>query len=131
MPSGVVPLGDHAPVAPHDQRRALDLARAAIGLVLLEVDAHRGAIVLAHGVNRRGVARVLQKIFIGLEIRGTLAVAEQEADGIGADHSLGQRMCLGEKEPVPITHAEAPVGAPQRVAGGHDVEHREFAHRGR
>ena len=45
------------------------LLNTAIGLVLLEIDADRRAIVLAHRVNGRGVARVLQKIFVSLEVR--------------------------------------------------------------
>ena len=66
----------------------------AVGLVLLEIDAHRRAVVLAHGVDGLRVARVLQVILVGLEVRISLAVAEQEGDRIRADHLLRQRMRL-------------------------------------
>src|SRR5687767_1993910 len=52
---GVIPLRDDTPRAPEHQRGTGDLARATVRLVLLEIDAHRRPIVLAHRVDGLGV----------------------------------------------------------------------------
>jgi hypothetical protein len=79
-------------------------------------------------MDRGGITRVLQEVFVRFEVRSALSVPKQECKRIGADDPLRQRVCLREKEPVPVTHAEAPVRAPQRVARRHDVEHGELGH---
>jgi hypothetical protein len=127
---------DEAVLAPErEQRRGDALASCRGGVVVRQVGARRGAVILARGVDRGRVAKAADILLDRLLVKGLATAAAcahpaaHPANGVGADLVLGERFRLGEEEPVPVAEAERHVGGPERVPGRDDVEHRELRDR--
>jgi hypothetical protein len=131
-----VVAADEAVLAPQrEQRHGHALAPGRGRVVIGQVGARRGPVVLARGVDRGRVAEAADVFPDRLLVERLAAAAAgahpaaHPADGVGADLVLGQRLGLGEEEPVPVAQAECHVDGPERVTRGHDVEHRKFRYR--
>ena len=106
------PLHDAA-LAPEHAHGAIDAPRG-VGAVVLEIDRGRGAIVLAHRVDRgrREAALVLGERARVEERRAARAPAAelgaQIEQRVGADQPLRQRRGLDQEEPVVVARARTP-----------------------
>jgi hypothetical protein len=128
-----VVAADEAVFAPEGEQWDGDaLAAGGGGVIVFQVGADGGAVVLAGGVDRGRLAEAADVLVDRLRVERLAAAAPaahpaaHPADRVGADLVLGQRLRLGEEEPVPVGEAELQVGRAQGVAGGHDVQHREL-----
>ena len=127
---------DEAVLSPQGQQRDGHLLAPGGGRVVVrQVGAGGGAVVLAGGVDHRGVAKAPDVLVHRPGVEG-LAAASQGAHPapdpavrVEAEHVLGERLGLGEEEPVPVAKAEGPVGVVKGVAGGDDVQHRYLGDR--
>jgi hypothetical protein len=124
---------DEAVLAPEREQWDGDaLAAGGGGVIVFQVGADGGAVVLARGVDRGRLAKAADVLVDRLRIERLAAAAPaahpaaHPADRVGADLVLGERLRLGEEEPVPVGEAELQVRRAQGVAGGHDVQHREL-----
>ena len=102
--------------------------RRPVGLVEGEVEGRAGAVVLAHGVDRRRVASSSAGTRPAARVEDLAAAVEIEPVGVGADQPLRQVEGLREEEPVPVAEREIHVGAAEVLARRHDVEDGEPAH---
>jgi hypothetical protein len=128
-----VVAADEAVLAPEGEQRDGDaLAARRGGVVVFEVGAGGGAVVLARGVDRGRVAEAADVLVDRLLVERLAAAppaahpAAHPTDWVGAELVLGERLGLGEEEPVPVGEAELHVRRAEGVAGGHDVQHREL-----
>jgi hypothetical protein len=86
-------------------------------------------------VDRGRVAEAPQVLVHGLRVERLAAAAQgaqpaaDPAVGVVAEHLLGERLRLGEEEPVPVSEAEFPAGVLEGVPGRDDVQHRELGDR--
>jgi hypothetical protein len=127
---------DEPVLAPQRQQRGGHLLAAGRGRVVVrEVGRGRGAVILAGGVDRRRIAEAPDVLAHRLRVE-RLATAPQGAQPaadpavrVEGEQVLGERLRLGEEEPVPVAEAEFPVGVAEGVPGRHDVEHRELGDR--
>jgi hypothetical protein len=127
---------DEAVLAPEREHRGGDALAARGGRVVVgQVEGRRGPVVLAGGVDRGRLAEAAD-VLVDRQRVERLAAPPPAADpaahpavGVGADLVLGQRLRLGEEEPVPVGEAEVQVGRPQGVPGRDDVEDGELRHR--
>jgi hypothetical protein len=132
----VVVAADEAVLAPEGEQRGGHLLAAGGGRVVVgQVDGRGGAVVLAGGVDRRRVAKTAD-VFVHRPGVERLAAAAQGAHPaadpavrVHAEHVLGERLGLGEEEPVPVAEAEGLVGVVEGVPGGDDVQHRDLGDR--
>src|ERR671936_678238 len=93
----VVQLGKLAAPAPEHEQGAVDVFGAPVRLVVLEVDCHPGAVVLAHGMDRLRVSCEAEVVLESLwreELPSLVALTEVEGVGVGADHPLSQAVGL-------------------------------------
>jgi len=127
---------DEAVLSPQGQQRDGHLLAPGGGRVVVrQVGAGGGAVVLAGGVDHRGVAKAPDVLVHrpGVE---RLAAASQGAHPapdpavrVEGEHVLGERFRLREEIPVPVAKAEDPVSVVEGVAGGDDVQHRYLGDR--
>ncbi len=105
--------------------------------VVDQVDAGRGAVVLARAVDRRRVAEpagVLAHRLLGHRLRAPAPAPDrlaQEPLRVAPDHRLGQTVGLDEEEPVVVGRGEGLIRVREQGAGGDDVEHGRALHGGR
>src|ERR1700722_11571180 len=125
-----VVLAHEAVLAPQGEQRGGDpLAAGGGGVIVVQVGADGGAVVLARGVDGGRVPEAAHVLVHGAGVDRLAAAAQaadaavHPADRVGADLVLGERLRLGEEEPVPVAEAELHVGGAQGVPGGDDVEH--------
>ena len=109
--------GTRCPLAPHRTSSGTSDRAAEVGLVVDEVDRRPGAVVLAGGVNRRGVAEAALVLGhrLGVEVGPGAPAAEhpvEEVLGLGADHPLGQPVRLDQEEPVEGGGGDLPGSSP-------------------
>src|SRR5215469_9365875 len=109
----VVVAADEAVLTPQrEQRRGHLLAAGGGRVVVVQVDGGGGTVVLAGGVDRGRVAEapdVLVECLLGERPAAPSQQAQPAADPalrVGAEQLLGQRLRLGEEEPVPVAKAE-------------------------
>jgi len=131
-----VMAADEAVLAPQREQRGGHLLTARGGRVVIgQVDGGGGTIILAGAVDRCRVAEAPQVLVHGLRVERLAAAAQgaqpavDPAVGIGAEHLLGERLRLGEEEPVPVGEAEFPAGVLEGVPGRDDVQYRELGDR--
>jgi hypothetical protein len=128
-----VVAADEAMLAPEGEQRDRDaLAAGGGGVVIVQVGAGSGAVVLARGVDRGRLPEAADVLVDRLLVEWLAAAppvaqaAAHPAHRVGADLVLGQRLGLGEEEPVPVGEGELHVDRAECVAGGDDVQHREL-----
>ena len=129
----------HAALAPHHERVAGDaLAGGARCAVVHEVDAGRGAVVLAgrmDGLRRAEAPLVVAerlRLHVGHALGAPAAELPVQVEArVAADHPLGQRVRLDQVEPVVVGRRERLVGALVHVQRGRDVDQRQPLHRAR
>jgi hypothetical protein len=132
----VVMAADEAVLAPQREQRGGHLLPPRGGRVVVgQVDGGGGAIVLAGAVDRGRVAEAPQVLVHGLRVE-RLATSAQGAQpaadpaiGVVAEHLLGERLRLGEEEPVPVAEAELSAGVLEGVPGRDYVQYRELGDR--
>ena len=134
----LAPGGEHVEVplhqaflAPQRQQRALDLA-VHVGLVMVEVDAGGGAVILARGMDARRIAETAQVFGQGLFGESLHAAAPlvqlrpEVVRRVMADEGFRQAVALDEKEPVVVAGGDLLVDGRKDLVGGHDVEDRQL-----
>jgi hypothetical protein len=128
-----VMAADEAVLAPQrEQRGGHLLTPRGRRVVVDQVDAGGGAVVLAGAVDRGRVAEAPHVLVHGLRVERLAAAAQgaqpaaDPAVGVIAEHLLGKRLRLGEEEPVPVAKAEFSVGVLEGVPGRDDVQYREL-----
>ena len=124
-----VMAADEAVLAPQGEQRGDDpLAAGRGGVIVVQVGADRGPVVLAGGVDRGRVGEAPGVLVDRPRVKrlaAAPAAAHPEAhpaDRVGAELVLGQWLGLGEEEPVPVAEGEVLVRGAQGVTGGDDVE---------
>src|SRR5438270_13810344 len=128
---GVVPCGYRPSIAPEGKDRAGDPAPTTVGLVVPVVERGRRAVLLADGMQRRGVAEGPQVFGAdrgGAGVRGCGPAVEhvvEEELGVRPDESLGQAFWGSQEGPVPEADSEGGIGAAEGLARAADVEDRE------
>ncbi|HZH45474.1 MAG TPA: hypothetical protein VEY31_02455, partial [Roseococcus sp.] len=131
-----VPLPDAALGAPQHLDGASDaLPGGAAGAVVFEVDGDGGAVVLADGGHRAGLAQRGQ--VVGPRLGGEEVAVLRLARGVDVEPALHVRldqplragMRLGQPEPVVVAEREGHVGLLQVMQRGDDVHHAEPLHR--
>jgi len=113
----VVPRRHDPPPAPEGQKRAGDPARPLIGGVVFAIEGGGGAVLLADGVDGRGIAEGPQ--IFGAHRRGegprhgrpTIEHVVEDELRLGPDQALGDWMRRGEEGPDPVVEREGGVGA--------------------
>jgi hypothetical protein len=127
-----VMAADEAVLPPQREQRGGHLLTPRGGRVVVgQVDGGGGAVVLAGAVDRGRVAEAPQVLVHGLRVERLAAAAQgaqpaaDPAVGVVAEHLLGERLRLGEEEPVPVAEAEFSVGVLEGVPGRDDVQYRE------
>lgn len=131
----VVPRRHDPPPAPEGQKRAGDPARPLIGGVVFAIEGGGGAVLLADGVDGRGIAEGPQ--IFGAHRRGegprhgrpAIEHVVEDELRLGPDQALGDWMRRGEEGPDPVVEREGGVGATERLPGRDDVEDGQLAHR--
>ena len=127
----------HALLAPeHQQRHGQPAPELAVFAVMLQIDACRCAVVLAHAVRaalQRQAALVLGQR-PGIEGREAGAAPAHDlahiGGGIGLDQALGQRRGLDEEEPVPVGARKGLAGLLVHGQRGRNVQQHQTLHAG-
>ena len=127
-------LGRDAGLAPEHQHRAEDLfPRPEIGLVVLDIGGGAGTIILAGGVDARGIVEGFgvgghcQRVE-GLDLLGSRPARDrvvEPAGRVGLDQLLRHRLGLGQEGPVIDLHGARRVHALPHRDGRQDVEQDE------
>src|SRR4051812_30929800 len=126
----VEPPVHHGALAPQGERRAGELATGgAVLAVMDEVDGGGGAVILAHRVDRRGVAEAAEIFAQRLLAEGGAAgapgadLALQVEVRVLPDHMLRKTVGLDQEVPVIVARRDFLVGGLEQGQSRHDVEH--------
>ena len=124
---------DDAVLAPERQQRLRQPAPAIL-VVMADVDAGGGAVILAAAMDGGGIGEAAQIMRQSLGRkrrqpgRAGAAFLAPIGLGIGPDHPLREWRWLDQEEPVPIGAGEGVCGVGVHFAGGRDVERRQPRH---